>query len=170
MADTNLGQGLGWEDEAKVQESEFVLLDPGVYDYQVVRFERGRFDGSKQMAACNVAKLTLHCTSPQTGMSGDVFVNLMLNTKVMWRITQFFKSCGLIPADAQQGDSLPMGLFNHVMGRTGKVKLKHRTWQDKTYNDVDEFVKPEPAPAQQSFAAPPTPAPAQGQWGGSFGA
>ena len=160
MADNNLGQGLGWEDDAQVQESEFVLLDPGVYDYQVVAFERGRFDGSKQMAACNVAKLTLHCTNGI--QTGNVFVNLMLNTKVLWRVSQFFKSCGLIPADAHQGDNFSMALFNQVMGRTGKVKLKHRTWQDKTYNDVDEFLKPELAPV----APMQTTMPAQQQWGG----
>lgn len=159
MADNNLGQGLGWEDDAQVQESEFVLLDPGVYDYQVVNFERGRFDGSKQMAACNVAKLTLRCTNGI--QTGNVFVNLMLNTKVLWRVSQFFKSCGLIPADAKQGDNFSMALFNQVMGRTGKVKLKHRVWQDKTYNDVDEFLKPEPAPV----APVQTTMPAQ-QWGG----
>ena len=159
MADNNLGQGLGWEDDAQVQESEFVLLDPGVYDYQVVNFERGRFDGSKQMAACNVAKLTLRCTNGI--QTGNVFVNLMLNTKVLWRVSQFFKSCGLLPADAKQGDNFSMALFNQVMGRTGKVKLKHRTWQDKTYNDVDEFLKPEPAPV----APMQTTMPAQ-QWGG----
>ena len=72
MADNDLGRALGWEDDAQVQESEFVLLDPGVYDYQVVGFERGRFDGSKQMAACNVAKLTLRCTNG--AQTGNVFV------------------------------------------------------------------------------------------------
>lgn len=158
MADNDLGRALGWEDDAQVQESEFVLLDPGVYDYQVVGFERGRFDGSKQMAACNVAKLTLRCTNG--AQTGNVFVNLMLNTKVLWRTSQFFKSCGLIPADAQPGANFSMALFNQVVGRTGRVKLKHRVWQDKTYNDVDEFLKPDPVQA-----AAPT-APVQQQWGG----
>ena len=155
MANTDMGESLGWEDEGKVQESEFVLLEPGIYDYTVTKFERGRFDGSEKMAACPMAKLTIHCKSATTGMESDVFVNLPLNSKVLFRITQFFKSCGLLPLDAKQGDGMPMSLFNHVMGRTGKVKIKNRTYKDRDYNEVDEFLKPE-----QSAAAPAS-------WGGS---
>lgn len=145
MANNDLGQSFGWEDEGKVQESEYVLLEPGVYDYQVTSFERGRFDGSEKMAACPMAKLVLHCRGAETGMESDVFVNLQLNSKVLFRITQFFKSCGLVPVDAQQGDSMPMSLFDHVVGRTGKLKLKNRTYNGREYNEVEEFLKPSPA-------------------------
>ena len=149
MASSDLGQSLGWEDEGKVQESEIVLLEPGIYDYTVTKFERGRFDGSDKMAACPMAKLTLHCKSDR--MESDVFVNLALNSKVLFRITQFFKSCGLLPLDAKQGDGMPMSLFNHVMGRTGKVKIKNRTYNGREYNEVDEWLKPEPRATTTSW-------------------
>jgi len=151
MANADLGQSYGWEDEGKVQESEFVLLAPGIYDYTVTKFERGRFDGSEKMAACPMAKLTLHCKSAETGMESDVFVNLQLNSKVLFRITQFFKSCGLLPLDAKQGDGMPMSLFNHVMGRTGRLKLRNHTYNGREYNDVEEFLKPEPQAAGASW-------------------
>lgn len=149
MADTSLGQSLGWEDEGKVQESEIVLLEPGIYDYTVTKFERSRFDGSEKMAACPMAKITIHCSNER--MESDVFVNLPLNSKVLFRITQFFKSCGLLPLDAKQGDGMPMSLFNHVMGRTGRVKIKNRTYHDREYNEVDEWLKPEPQAAATSW-------------------
>ena len=149
MASSDLGQSLGWEDEGKVQESEIVLLEPGIYDYTVTKFERGRFDGSDKMAACPMAKLTLHCKGDR--MESDVFVNLALNSKVLFRITQFFKSCGLLPLDAKQGDGMPMSLFNHVMGRTGKVKIKNRTYNGREYNEVDEWLKPEPQATTTSW-------------------
>ena len=163
MADSNMGQGFGWDDELTMTESEFVLFEPGEYDYVVKKFERGWFDGSPKMAACNMAKLTITVTDPDTGQTGDVFVNLMLNSKVMFRITQFFKSCGLIAPDAPNGERVKASLFQQSVGRTGRVKLKHREYNGREYNDVDEFVKP-------NAAATPTPAPAptQQQWGGTF--
>jgi len=40
MADTNEGRAFGWEDNVE-QESNYVLLDKGDYDFMVVNMERG---------------------------------------------------------------------------------------------------------------------------------
>ena len=169
MANNNdLGQGFGWDDDLPMTESEFTLFDPGEYDYTVKSFERGWFDGSPKMGACNMAKVTITVSDPATGMVGDVFVNLMLNSKVMFRITQFFKSCGLLKPDAPSGERVKGTLFQQAVGRSGRVRLKHREYNGRTYNDVDEFLKPAyGAPATAAPAAPAAQEP-QRAWGGSF--
>ena len=156
----DLGQAFDWEDEAIVQDSQFELLPEGEYDYEVVGFKRERFDGSKKMAACPIAVLTLRCTSPKA--SGTGFCRLFLNSKVVWRITAFFKSCGLMRPDTPEGTRFPMTLFEQVIGCTGRVKVTITKSESngRTYeNNEFTFVVPKvgaQAPQQ----------PRQQSWGG----
>lgn len=145
----DLGEALGWDDRVKAVDSEFVLLAPGTYDYRVKAFERGWFNGSEKMCPCAMAKMTLSVADPASGSMVDVFCNLMLNRKVLFRITQFFKSCGLLSPDTKDGDEFDLSLFPKSVGRTGRVKIKNRTYNGRTYNDVDSFIKPEAGAAQQ---------------------
>lgn len=165
MAD--LGQALNWDDTAQVTDSQFEILPNGDYDYEVTGFKHERFDGSSKMSACPVAVLQLRCTN--VNASGTGFCRLFLNSKVLWKITAFFKSCGLIPADTAEGTPFPMSLFEQVVGCTGKVKVTvtKSTSNGREYeNNEFQFVVPKataaPAPA-------PTYAPQQPQqrsWGG----
>lgn len=163
----DLGQALSWDGSAQVTDSQFELLPEGEYDYEVTGFKRERFDGSAKMAACPVAVLQLKCTNASA--SGTGFCRLFLNSKVLWRITQFFKSCGLIPAGTPEGTSFHMSLFEQVPGCTGKVKVTVTKSESngRTYeNNEFQFVVPKPTAA----ATPaPTYAPQQSQqrsWGG----
>jgi hypothetical protein len=97
------------------------LLPVGDYDYEVVNMERDRFKGSDKLSACPVAVLQIRCVNEQT--SGIGLCRLYLNSKMIWHITEFFKSCGLIPADAPEGTEFSMRLFEQVVGRTGKVRV-----------------------------------------------
>lgn len=160
MAD--LGNSLGWDDEVEIHDSEYILLDPGIYDFRVTSFERDFFDGSEKMAACPVAVVGMSVTDPKTGGEAFVSSRLFCNTKVAWRITQFFKCVGLVPADAQDGDRVKLNLFNKCVGLTGRVKVKHRTYNNTEYNDVDRFIVPKAGESAPQGAA-------QGKtWGGSF--
>ena len=51
-----------WDDEIE-QESEFTLLDPGEYDFEIVSFERGQFDGSDKTPACKMATVNFKVKS-----------------------------------------------------------------------------------------------------------
>lgn len=148
----DLGTAIGWDDNAQVTDSQFELLPKGDYDYEVTGFRREHFDGSTKMAACHVAVLQLRCTNAQA--SGTGFCRLFLNSKVLWKITAFFKSCGLIPADTPEGTSFPMSLFEQVVGCVGKVKVTvtKSTSNGREYeNNEFQFVVPKagaaPAPA-----------------------
>ena len=158
------GQALGWEDEGQVQESQYDLIPEGEYAYEVVNFKRERFGGSPKMNACPVAALQLKCTNVEKGFTATGFCRLYLNSKVMWRISNFFKSCGLLDPNASEGASMPMSLFNQVIGCTGRVKIKISKSKSngKEYENNDfNFVVPK---GGQSAPAAPT----QQSWGGSF--
>lgn len=157
------GTALGWGDEGQVQDNSFDVVPEGEYDYEVVNFKRERFGGSDKMSACPVAALQLKCTNPQTGVTATGFCRLFLNSKVQWRIAQFFKSCGLIDPNAAEGTSMPMSLFDRVVGATGRVKVKvtksKRDGREYENNDFN-FVVPRGGNAQQQ------PQPQQQSWGG----
>lgn len=139
------GTAIGWDDEGQVQDSTFEVLPEGEYTYEVVNFKRERFDGSQNMNACPVAALQLKCTNVDTGIMSTGFCRLYLNSKVMFRISNFFKSCGLVDAQAPEGTGIPMSLFGKCVGASGrvKVKLSKSERNGRTYENNDfDFVVP----------------------------
>lgn len=147
------GTALGWDDEATVEDSAYEVLPEGTYDYEVTGFDRGRYEGSANMAACPMAKVKLRCTGVDgTTASGTGFVNFYLNSKTLWKITQFLKSTGLLDPETPEGQTYPLSLFSkdNAMGATGrcKVKVTQSKRDGKTYdNNEFTFVKPESVPS-----------------------
>jgi hypothetical protein len=129
---------LGWDDPIEATDSEFVVLEPGTYTYRVDAFDRERFDGSEKMGPCPMASLRLSVAN-SAGAEGTITTRLYLNKKSQWKLTAFFKSAGLIAADAQSTTMLP---WDKVLGATGQVKISNHTYNGKTYNDADSFITP----------------------------
>lgn len=140
----DIGQELGWDDEIS-KESEFELLPPGTYDFVVESMERGRHEKSDNMAACNVANLRLHVSDPVSGKSGSVFDKLFLNTKMEWKLSQFFTSIG----QKKKGEPLRPN-WTMVPGSSGKLEIEISRYQDdygnlKENNKVKRYIpKDEP--------------------------
>lgn len=151
MASTK-GYAIGWDDEIiDPGEPEFVLLTPGVYDFTITGFERGHFDGSEKMDACSMAKLTLRCSNGI--QETTVFTNLFLSSAVAFKLSKFAKSIGDMPAGSTSGQKFHVD-WNNIIGKSGKCKIKTRVYNGRGYNEVDDFIVPDPA------AAPaPTPMP-----------
>lgn len=144
------GYAIGWDDEIiDPGEPEFILLTPGVYDFTVTGFERGHFDGSDKMDACSMAKLTLRCTNGI--QETTVFTNLFLSSAVAFKLSKFAKSIGDMPAGSTTGQKFHVD-WNNIIGKRGKCKIKTRVYNGKDYNEVDDFIVPDPAAA-------PVPAP-----------
>ena len=155
MASTK-GYAIGWDDEIiDPGEPEFVLLTPGIYDFTVTGFERGHFDGSEKMDACSMAKLTLRCTNGI--QETTVFTNLFLSSTVAFKLSKFAKSIGDMPAGSTTGQKFHVD-WNNIIGKRGKCKIKTRVYNGKDYNEVDDFIVPDPAaapaPAPMPQAAP----------------
>lgn len=153
MASTK-GYAIGWDDEIiDPGEPEFVLLTPGIYDFTITEFERGHFDGSEKMDACSMAKLTLRCTNGV--QETTVFTNLFLSSAVAFKLSKFAKSIGDMPAGSTSGQKFHVD-WNNIIGKRGKCKIKTRVYNGRDYNEVDDFIVPDPANAP---AAAPAPAP-----------
>lgn len=155
MASTK-GYAIGWDDEIiDPGEPEFVLLTPGIYDFTVTGFERGHFDGSEKMDACSMAKLTLRCSNGV--QETTVFTNLFLSSAVAFKLSKFAKSIGDMPAGSTTGQKFHVD-WNNIIGKRGKCRIKTRVYNGKDYNEVDDFIVPDPAaapaPAPMPQAAP----------------
>lgn len=158
MASTK-GYAIGWDDEIiDPGEPEFVLLTPGIYDFTITGFERGHFDGSEKIDACSMAKLTLRCSNGV--QETTVFTNLLLSSAVAFKLSKFAKSIGDMPAGDSKGQKFHVD-WNNIIGKRGKCKIKTRVYNDKDYNEVDDFIIPDPAAAPAPAPAPmPQAAPA----------
>lgn len=158
MASTK-GYAIGWDDEIiDPGEPEFVLLTPGIYDFTITGFERGHFDGSEKMDACSMAKLTLRCSNGV--QETTVFTNLFLSSAVAFKLSKFAKSIGDMPAGDSKGQKFHVD-WNNIIGKSGKCRIKTRVYNGKDYNEVDDFIVPDPAAAPAPAPAPmPQAAPA----------
>lgn len=151
MASTK-GYAIGWDDEIiDPGEPEFILLTPGIYDFTVTGFERGHFDGSDKMDACSMAKLTLRCTNGIQETS--VFTNLFLSSAVAFKLSKFAKSIGDMPAGDSKGQKFHVD-WNNIIGKSGKCRIKTRVYNGKDYNEVDDFIVPDPAAAPAATPMP----------------
>lgn len=148
-ANQDMGMEIGWEDEIS-QESNFVLLDEGDYDFTVTSFERKRYPGGPNMCACNMAVLHLKVGD------ANVLDNLYLNKKAEWRMSQFFLAIG------QKKKGVPCKPnWNAVPGSRGRCKIGIREWtarngETRQSNEVREYYEPDPnaAPTQGTYQAP----------------
>ena len=146
------GYAIGWDDEIiDPGEPEFILLTPGIYDFTITGFERGHFDGSEKMDACSMAKLTLRCTNGI--QETTVFTNLFLSSAVAFKLSKFAKSIGDMPAGSTTGQKFHVD-WNNIIGKHGKCRIKTRVYNGKDYNEVDDFIVPDPANAPAPAPAP----------------
>ena len=106
---------LGWDDEIS-QESEFVVLPEGDYDFEVINFERSRSNGSDKLPPSNMAILNIRVTNGKE--STVVKEYLVLHTKMEWKLSQFFCSIG----QKKQGEPVRMN-WSAVPGAKGRCKV-----------------------------------------------
>lgn len=125
---------LGWDDNIS-EESEFVQLPPGDYNFTVGAFTRGRFEGSDKMGPCNKAELELKIE--YEGRTATVFESLFLHKKAEWKLSEFFVSIGL----KEPGQPVRMD-WGKVLGATGRCKIYNNEYNGNVYNRVKKFLEP----------------------------
>lgn len=99
------------------QESEFVLLPEGDYNFKVTKFERGWHDGSAKMDPCNKAILELTFEAPGLGKT-TIKEQLFLHTKSEWKLCEFFRCIG----QKVHGAGVKMN-WDAVLGAEGKAHV-----------------------------------------------
>ena len=132
----NLGAELGWDDVIS-EESNFVLLDPGTYDFTINSFERKRYNGSAKMCACNMIELSL-------SVEGQTIKDrLYMNKKAEWRLSQFLVSISM----KQKGVPCKPN-WNAIPGAHGRCELGVHTYKkdngdESKYNEVKAYIEPD---------------------------
>ncbi|MEG1823070.1 MAG: DUF669 domain-containing protein, partial [Clostridiales bacterium] len=104
---------LGWEDEIQ-KDSEFEVLPKGDYDFEVIDFKRGRYDGGPNLPACNKAIISLKLTGK--GGAATITQNLFLHSKTEGILCAFFEAIG----QRKHGESLKMN-WGTVVGSKGSL-------------------------------------------------
>lgn len=142
MSEYDENQVFDWDDEVEDDGSskEFVTLEPGKYDFEVVGFERGHHeakDGGKA-PSCNKAIIQIKISTDD----GDCFIkeNFLLYKKMEWKISQFFRCIGM----KKHGEKAVMK-WDQAVGLTGKAQItKDKGNKDDVYfNHVKEWLEPE---------------------------
>ena len=148
MAD-NMERPLDWN-EGIEKETEFELLPEGVYDFTVESFERGYYNGSDKMSACNQANITMRVQDPISGKTGKVVDTLYLHTKAEWRLSQFFTAIG----QKKKGERLGSMNWNAVPGAKGRLKLSINQYTAKDGNKRENNRVKEYLPKEQKVFTP----------------
>lgn len=138
----NAPHELGWDDEI-TNDSSYVLLDEGDYQFTVTAFERARFPGSAKIQPCNKAVLTLSVEGP--GGPVPVKYDLILYSTMEWKLSEFFRAIG----QKKHGEPL-RPRWNELVGSRGRGHFKPRTYTKKDgsegkANDVEKFYDYDPA-------------------------
>lgn len=141
---------LGWDSEIEKDAEPLVVVPEGDYGFEVVKFERGRFEGSEKMPPCNKATVYLKVVTPD-GKEGLVRHNMFLHTRTEWQLTDFFTAIGY----RKRGERLRMN-WNIVVGSTGRARIGIRKYNGNDFNEVKKFYDPadsriEQEPQQASF-------------------
>ena len=137
-------RAFGWDDTIE-NDSSYVLLPEGEYDFVVEKFERGHHAGSAKIPTCPKAILTLRVT----GAAGSTTVesHLFLHSNAEWKLCQFFTAIG----QRKHGEKMKMD-WNRVFGARGRCKIGVRNYVkdngDKgQLNELLEFLEPQTAAA-----------------------
>lgn len=144
----------GWDDEIKNDGQDFILLEPGDYDFEVTSFERSRFDGSEKIPPCNMAIINLRVIDKKSGLPVNLRENLILCSNMEWKISSFFGAIG----QKKKGEPVRMN-WQAVPGAKGRLEVTHRTYtsngEEKVTNSVKKFYYKEDAPQAQQPAFTP---------------
>lgn len=144
---------LGWDDEIEKDSAEYETLPEGDYDFEVVGFERARYNGSSKLPACNKAIISIEIRSATS--AGFIKHNLFLHSKTEGLLSAFFTAIG----QKKKGEPLKMD-WSSVIGATGRCKVGIHTWDRDdgtkgTSNEIKKFYeKKESQPASPAAFVP----------------
>ena len=135
---TDVGVGLDWDAEIEKESPEYITLAEGEYDFEVVNFERARYNGSDKpdgLPPCNQAKLKLRVVD-QDGIA-TINHNLFLHSRCEGMLSAFFNAIG----QKKHGEKAKMD-WSKVLGAKGRAKVGIRTYNGKQFNEVKRFLDP----------------------------
>jgi len=140
---TDIEKELGWDDEITAETMDFTPLPPGEYDFEVTKFERGRYEPSPQatMPACPSANLEITVYDSVIG-SRKIQHRLFLHTRTEWTISAFFLSIGQKKKDEPFKPDWQMVVGSKGRAKVGIRKYKGNNGNDREINEILSFLEP----------------------------
>lgn len=135
----NFEREFGWDDTIQ-QDSTFILLPVGLYEFTVTGFERQRHtpnpNNPGKLPACPKAVVSIEIETPQG--KAELKHNLFLHSSTEGMLSSFFGSIG----QKRKGEPLKMN-WNTIIGTRGVCKVGIRKYNDNEYNEVKAMLYPE---------------------------
>lgn len=130
-----------WDDtiENDGEQSDFVTLEEGDYEFTVHKWERGHYTptAGAKTPACNQVELTLQIRTK----NGDAYVNdkIQLASTMEWKLAAFFRSIGL----KKHGEKLKME-WDKINGRKGRAHITKTPGKNEGvfFNNVARYLDP----------------------------
>lgn len=141
--DTRVEKELDWDSEIENESPDFVLLPEGEYEFEVISFERSRYAGGDKLPPCNQAKLKLKVETA-AGIT-TISHNLFLHSRTEGLLSAFFNCIG----QKKHGEKMQMN-WGRVIGSRGRAKVGIRTYNEKEFNEIKQFIDPADAAAPAS--------------------
>ena len=107
---------LGWDDEIQ-NDSNFIELPEGDYDFIIDHYERARHVGSDKIPPCNKAIVFFRVTGPN-GQETTIQSSYILHTRMEWKLSELFCGVGL----KKKGDKLKMN-WAALPGLKGRAQI-----------------------------------------------
>lgn len=152
MAEARIEREFGWDDTISNDSPEFVLLEPGEYEFWVAGFERARFNGSAKLPPCNQAIVEVKIMSPE-GVEVTIKHSLFLHSKCEGLLCAFFTSIG----QRKHGEPLKMN-WPQIVQSSGFCKVGVREYTNKQgeqrkANFIERFLEPNPGDSTPKWTA-----------------
>ncbi len=131
----------GFDSTVTITEDHgYTLLAEGPGEAKIVEFKRGWYSGGAKMEEGPQAELKLRVTD-QHGQTETVPVNIQLNERLTWKISQLFRACGLIGEHATGEMVFP---WDKLEGSQCSVIIEHHTWtgrdgKERKSNSIARF-------------------------------
>lgn len=131
MADNEIKNAaeMDWDSGIAADVGESNLPPEAEYGFTVTEFEKTISKAGKKMA-----KVTLELD--QSGQFWKVTDFLVLQDNMAWKLAQFFECLGL----KKKGEPLTSMPWDKVLNESGRVKIKHETYEGKEYCKVDRYI------------------------------
>lgn len=133
----NFERELDWDAEI-VKDSEFVLLQPGLYQFTCLGYERTQHvptNPNAKLPSCAKAIVSINIKANE----GETTLkhNLFLHNSVEGLLSAFFGAIGL----KKKGEPFKMGpAWSQIAGTTGVCKVGIREHNGNQYNEVKSMI------------------------------
>ena len=133
------GRELSWDDNIQ-NDSSFMELPEGDYEFTIDHYERGRSQGSTKIPPSNMAIVFFNIRTPE-GQEVTIKENYILHSRLEWKLSELFCGVGL----KKKGEEVRMN-WNALPGLTGRARVSldaDKNDPSKKYNHIKKIYPKE---------------------------